>query len=223
MAIEDTNYYLSGGKLYFTSETAGAQEEEIGDITDAAVSVETETAEALSRSYGASEIVAESVIKRDYTLTFTSSNISTANLARFFYGLVRQKTYVGGDVYLNGETLSDFDSGDSYAQGDYVIKSGSIYRALDAISAGAFDETEWEKVGSTSTRITSANRVNKVTGAIRIEGAPVDGRKATWKIYKVNLKPSGDFKLIGGEYSQLVFEGAIQRVGENVFDVYEDQ
>jgi hypothetical protein len=221
MAIEDTNYYLSGGRLYFTPESG--TETEIGDVTDASISVETQTAQALSRSYGAQQIVAESVVQRDYTLTFTTSNVSTGNLARYFYGASRLKTYAAGDTYRNGETLADFSMSESYAAGDHVIYTGGVYKAVTAAGAGAFDETEWERVGSAQVAVTSANRLSKVTGAIRIEGAPVDGRKAIWGIPKINLTPSGGFTLIGGEYSTLVFEGAIQRVDGSVFEIYEDQ
>jgi hypothetical protein len=219
MAIEE-NGYIAGGRLYFTQE--GGEEREIGRIIDASLTVESTTAECLSRSNGAAEVVGEAVTRRDYNLTFTTTNVSTANLATYFYGATRQKTYLEGDAYHNGKVLTDFDSSDAYAQGDLVIHNANIYEAISAISAGAWDETEWTKLGGATVKITSANKVSKITGKLRIAGEPLDGKKLTIIAYRVNLSPSGDFALMGDEYSQLVFEGALQRAPEGVFDIYEE-
>jgi hypothetical protein len=220
MPIE-TNHYIAGGRLYFTVD--GGVEREIGDITDANLSVETETAECLSRSHGAAEVVAEAVRRRDYTLTFTTTNLSSANLAAYFYGSTRTKTYTDGDTYHDGRPLADFDASYSYAAGDLVIRSGGVYEALGAVAAGAWDESEWKRTGGAAVKITSANKVSKITGKLRIDGEPLDGKKIVIVAYRVTLRPSGDLALMGDEYSQLVFEGKLQRADEGVFDIYEEE
>jgi hypothetical protein len=218
MALE-TDHYIAGGRIYFRLE-GDTIEKEIGDITAANLSVETTTAECLSRSNGAAEVVGEAVTRRDYNLTFTTSNVSAENLALYFYGKNSVKTYAEGDTYTNGKTLAEFDAGDSYAAGDLVIQSNAIYEAISAVPAGAFDETEWKRKGSASVRITSTNQISKITGYLRIEGEPLDGKAKTIVIPKVSLSPSGDFALMGDEYSQLVFEGTLQREGTKPpFDV----
>jgi hypothetical protein len=217
----ETNHYIAGGRLYFTPE--GGAEREVGDIIDVSLNVETTTAECLSRSNGAAEVVGEAVTKRDYALTFTTTNLSAPNLAAYFYGNVAPKIYVEGDTYHNGKVLAEFDAGDAYAEGDTVIHSGGIYEALSAISAGTWDESDWNRLGGATIKVVSANKVSKITGKIRIAGEPLDGKKITIVASKVSLAPSGDLALMGDEYSQLVFEGKLQRADGDVFKIFEEQ
>ncbi|MDR1451368.1 MAG: hypothetical protein LBI57_03425 [Helicobacteraceae bacterium] len=216
--MDEKNYYLAGGRLYFTLEEQA--EREIGDIIDATIAVETETAECLSRSNGAAEVVAESVRKRDYTLTFTTTNLSTANLSAYFYGsTAADKTYAPGEIYRNGKTLALFDEEEAYDEGDTVIENGAIYEAPGSIAAGTFDADEWKRLGSASVKVTRANANNKIIGSLRIEGEPTDGKKISFIVYRISLAPSGAFSLMGDEYAQLVFSGKIQRTDRGVFDL----
>jgi hypothetical protein len=219
MALEA---YLAGGKLYWTPDNA-QQEELIGYSQDISIGVETQTAERLSRDNGPAEVVAQAAIKRDYTLTFTTGNAAAANLARYFYGTPIAKTWQALDVYpLNNQTLSAFDSSEDYEAGDTVINTDGIYAANTSVSAGAFDATQWTRLGGATVTKISANKLNKIAGKAKFVSEPIDGTRKIFVFYRVSLSPSGELSLIGDEYANLTFSGTLQKTEAGVFDIYSE-
>jgi hypothetical protein len=220
--------FIGGGRLYFApvNKSTGAigEESEIGYVQDISLDVETQTAELISRDNGAAEVVAEAVTKRDYTITFTTGNVEAANKAKFLFASQTTKIYVAGNTYRNGKTLSNFSASESYAAGDTVIQGASIYEAIGAITAGAFDADEWIRLGNTQFTRLSAGKVASVIGKLRFDGVPLDGKKTTLICHKVSLSPSGSMAFIGDEYQQLVFTGKCQKNadGDNIFVDTED-
>jgi len=64
--------------------------------------------------------------------------------------VLAKKTAADGDVEWIGPVVHPIDAFDAtaaYAQGDIVIESGKLYSALGAVTAGAFDPTEWDHIG----------------------------------------------------------------------------
>jgi hypothetical protein len=212
------NHYLSGGKLYFTPEDGA--EELIGNTIDINIAIETQTAECLSRDNGAAEVVAEAVIRRDYTITFTTTNTASANLARFFYASEHNLVFAAGDTYLNGKEIEAFDPDTDYLGGEVILHGGKIYEVPNPIEAGAFDESEWTLLGGASVRKLTANAKSKIAGRLRFESSPLAGDKETIIAYKVSLAPSGNVQLVGDQFRELVFNGKCQRTADGVIDIF---
>ncbi|MDR2152767.1 MAG: hypothetical protein LBO72_08100 [Helicobacteraceae bacterium] len=221
-----SNYFFAGGRLYWrpinTATNALGEEVEIGTVQDISITSESQTVELLSRDNGPAEVVAEAVLRRDYTLAFTTGDTNRDNLARFLFGSVKTKTYVAGDTYRNGKTLSAFSDSAAYVAGDTVIEDGAIYEAIGAVSAGTFDADEWKRLGSATVNRVSASTQKNVVGQARFVSANLEGTPCEITIYKVSLSPSGDLSMIGQEFRTLVFTGKIQRTAQGVLDYDED-
>ena len=225
MATEH-NYFFGGGRLFWRPLSASGalgEETEIGAVTDISVTSETQTVELLGRDNGPAEVVAEATLRRDYTLTFTTGNTSSENVAKFLYGSVKTKNYIAGYTYRNGRTLTAFSDSASYAAGDTVINGGAIYEALGAISAGAFDAEEWKRLGSATIKRVSAGTQTNIRGQARFESANIEGTPCVLTIYRVSLAPSGDLSLIGENFRTLVFSGKIQRTENGLLDYDEEE
>jgi hypothetical protein len=52
-------------------------------------------------------------------------------------------TYDGGATYSKLDPIAAFDASAAYAAGALVVYKGGVYKALSAVTAGAFDASEW--------------------------------------------------------------------------------
>lgn len=77
----------------------------------------------------------------------TGADLVTMQAGQLGTDLGRMQIYVGtsgGNVPMLAATV--FSSNSAYAPGQYVINGGYMYRALQAITAGAFSASQWSRV-----------------------------------------------------------------------------
>jgi hypothetical protein len=115
MAIER---YIGGGKIHMSlyNGTDYDAEVEIGEITEAKVSITQNYAEAFSKDTGISKKVDKVATSTDAKVTFTTQNINKENLRMAMFGVVGTETFAIGDTLPDGtvaaaETTIDFIDG----------------------------------------------------------------------------------------------------------------
>jgi len=100
--------YLAGGKIYFSELENGTYgtEYEIGELTEATISVNREYAEAFNKDAGQKVLAAKVLKQEDYTLAFKTQNINAANLALALGSEVKTVNYAIGDALPDGTTAT---------------------------------------------------------------------------------------------------------------------
>lgn len=102
--ITSGNRYIGGGKLYFTPK--GGQEVEIGEVQEVAFSINTETADAFSKSNVMKKLVEKVVTSINATLKFTTQKFDIDNVAMAMLGKVEDKVFQTSEKLPDGTTAT---------------------------------------------------------------------------------------------------------------------
>ncbi len=117
--------YIGGGKIYFTLKGESV-EREIGECLSANVSIEVQTAEALSHDDCMSKKVDLAVKSIGGKIEFTTQNVNAKNMAMSMLGSVESVSVKSGDKLPDGSVASKNMTIQKIKAGTTPILQGSI-------------------------------------------------------------------------------------------------
>lgn len=236
------NYVLGRGKLFFAEKKANGTlggERFIGNVTAFNLSITAESAKHYDMTGGVKEQNRDVPVSTDRSATFTTDEVSPANLALMFLGSASAVSV--GSAAGQSETFNAVEQGLTYQVGistanpagiqkiaSVVVKVGSTAKTLGTdytvdtdtgrvyivpggtITDGANITVEYDRLASTQTRTVSASTVKE--GAMRFMADNPEGVDTDYYMPDVKVYPNGDFAVLTDtDWSNQQFNVGIQR------------
>jgi hypothetical protein len=180
----------------------------------------SEKEEVFSNDTGLGESVVDIEKKATYEFSTEIADLKLENLAIAFKGLVEEKTYAAGDIFITGKTINANDAAAGIGELIMSADDSKIHIATEDIAATEFDESKCadKYYNATTKRINPEAKSNNI-GKIICDGVnQVTGRPSILVIPSVNLSFDGDFQVSGSETTKISLKGKCLKVdGENIF------
>lgn len=221
---------LGRGKLYFGKFLSSTNEthqglEYIGNTPSFSLTVETQELDHYDSDEGL-KVKDESItLQVDYSGTLVTDAITTANLARFFFGsstTVAQSSATNeqwtGTVYQNSlyhtgarsisnVTVTGSGGTPSYTEGtDYTLnlETGTFTIVADGgIASGTAIEVNYDQGAVSHDQVSSGKE--PLSGELYFESFNPVGPKRDVQMQKVVMRPNGEFQMKGDEWQQMTF------------------
>ena len=101
------NRVIGGGKLFFTSNKAGAVRTEIGEVQECTITMSVETKDAFSKDSTMKKIVEKVATAINSTIKFSTQIRNANNTAMAMLGESATKTFNVGETLPNGVTAAE--------------------------------------------------------------------------------------------------------------------
>ena len=234
MAGEAKYASIGGGKLYIKPIINGVPqigEEYFGVTSDVNIKTSVEYKERENTEASEISIDVKVATKKTVGISFTTSEISPAVLARAFKAELTTVTQASGTVTSQSLTIGAKglsysvskkmisslivkDDADAviYALGvDYVVdaKRGSI----TILENGSITDDETLHLSFSYAEISYSNLEAMMSSSLEatliFKSEPLNGETYDYTFHKVSLNQSGDFALKGSDFTTLTFEGDV--------------
>ena len=192
----------------------------LGYQQSASLARSSEKKELLSNDTNMEESVIEVETKSTYEFSTEIGDLNLTNMGIAFKGLVEEKTYVAGDVFITGKTILAND--DAATIGDLILDATGekIHIVKEDFSATEFDESKCAtRVYKASVKKLSPESKSNNFGKIVVDGVNLATDAAQLLVIpSVNLSFDGDFAVSGSVFAKMSLKGkCLKKDNEDLF------
>lgn len=176
--------------------------------------------ELMSNDENVEETVVEIETKAQYEFSTEIGDLSLTNLAIAFKGLVEEKTYAAGDIFVTGKTIRA--NSEAAGIGELILDATNtnIHIATETIDANGFDVAKCatRTYAATVKKLTPEARKNNF-GKIIVDGINLaTGKAQILVIPSINLSFDGDFAVSGSDVAKISLKGkCLKKAKEDLF------